>query len=390
MRVLIYNSSARGSGQYVRSLKLAGIITDSIIDSYCLILAGNSIVEKALPARTEVRRLPPIHKSLIGDFVISAPANGLAKQASDLRHVFADRKRIINDTIKAFDPNIFLVDSRPSGLNAELTDGLRRLSLSQKCKTVLMLRDIVDDPALVRKRWAHEGAYEMIDGLYNDVIIFGTQWVCDAIEAYQLSRFKTKVSFLGLLGDPCIDAFESKTSQTDAALRRILVTVGGGFDGDRIVDVACECALRAGDEQRSLEFDIVLGSNSHLRAQDLTARYVGLTRNTRIIEHTPDLGALMQDASLAISMCGYNTTCELVQRKKKIIAIPRAHSGREQVIRAELLSKTYDGIWVLRESELTMAALATLIDTVLAAPAPQVCLEMSGASNLVAFLLTPP
>ncbi len=389
MRVLIYNSSARGSGQYVRSLKLAGIITDSITDSHCLILAGNSIVEKPLPVRTEVRELPPIHKSIVGDFVISTPSSGLEKQASDLPQAFAERKRIIDDTIKAFDPDVFLVDSRPSGLNAELMDGLRRLSSSQKCKTVLMLRDIVDDPARVRKRWAHEGTYELIDALYDDVIIFGTQCVYDAIEAYQMSRSKTKVSFLGLLGDPCVDASECKTSNTDAALRRILVTVGGGFDGDRIVDVACEYALRAGDEQRNLEFDIVLGSNSHLCAQDLTARYVGLTRNTRIIEHTPDFSALMMNANVAISMCGYNTICELVQRRKKIIGIPRSHPGREQTIRAEFLTKTYNGIWVLREPELTTAALATLIDTVLAAPEPQVRLEMSGASNLVAFLLTP-
>ena len=70
MRILLYNSGARGIGQYVRSLKIAEFLVSSLPDSSCRILAGNSIVERSLPENTDVVALPQISKSLDGRYLL--------------------------------------------------------------------------------------------------------------------------------------------------------------------------------------------------------------------------------------------------------------------------------------------------------------------------------
>ena len=44
-------------------------------------------------------------------------------------------------------------------------------------------------------------------------------------------------------------------------------------------------------------------------------------------------------ANLVVSMCGYNTITEVLQKGKKAIVIPRVKPGQEQLIRAQSMAK---------------------------------------------------
>jgi predicted glycosyltransferase len=294
---------------------------------------------------------------------------------------------VIESTVEQFKPDVFLVDTRPKGLNGELLGILdRRVTMGPQCRTVLMLRDIVDDPLLVVQRWLGDGTYTMIDEVYDNVIILGNKSVFDAVERYQLTRFRDKTFHLGYLGDSRTDAANRDQGMSSARPDRILVTVGGGFDGGGIIDTVCQYVGDRDRKNQHIEFTIVLGTHSPLTAAELRGRYSDIAHHAVILRHVNNLGKLIAEASLVVSMCGYNTLIELIERGKKIIAIPRGHSGREQTTRADVLKNVYDGMWVISENNLTAETLGRMVDVVLAAPPPTVRVKMEGAANLIRFL----
>jgi predicted glycosyltransferase len=387
VKVLTYNSSARGSGQFVRSLKIAEVVAASFRDARCVILAGNSRVERAVPARTTIVELPEIRKSTDGNYLLR-PTNrgGSTPPSGNLAEAFAERARIIQSTIDEFEPDVFLVDSRPAGLNDELRETLGRLSSTPRCRTVLMLRDIVDDPALVNRRWQEQGTYRLIDEAYDRVVIFGEEKIFDAIDAYELSTLRAKVSYLGYLGSPGSRDPDRETGQNAGVSERVLVTVGGGFDGGGIIETVCDYIRRESAGGGRLRFTVVLGGNSTLAAAGLFERHPGISRNTEILGHVRSLDRLIAEADVVVSMGGYNTIVELMQRGKKIIAIPRSHSGAEQGLRISLLSGVYDGMWGLPERELTAEGLERSVRIALGSHCPRRPLEANGATNLAEFL----
>lgn len=387
MRILTYNSSARGAGQYVRSLKLARIVVDSSCEAQVVILAGNSVVERQVPARTEIVALPQVWKTAQGAYVANssgrpAPQN----QCRDLSETFALRRQIIRSTLENFQPDLFLVDSRPLGLNGELAEFLELRSLVPRCRNVLALRDIVDEPRLVTERWSSDGTYTFISNHYDKVVVFGEEGAFDAVAHYELSEARQKIRYLGFLGSSKPIRAYSVGTQSAPARNTVLVTVGGGYDGAAIIETVCRYINGGSHETQQLRFTIVLGSNSPLSASRLLAQYPLIRRNTVICGHVNNLDDLISEAHVVVSMCGYNTLFELVQRMKKVIGIPRSYTGSEQLLRADVIRHLYDGLWVLPENQLTPDKLERLMGQVMAAPPPNTHLPMTGSTNFVAFL----
>lgn len=385
MRILEYNSSARGSGQFVRSLKIAEVITSAIPNASCLVLAGNSLADRRLPERTELKTMPQIGRSISGDCFLRPMKTAGARRLRSLSEAFAERKRIIESTIQNYDPDVFLVDSRPAGLNGELVEILTKMSARRTSKTVLLLRDIVDDPQLVVERWSG-GIYKLIDEAYDKVLVLGDEHIFDAVQKYQMSGLREKVTYLGYLGSTSVVSSESNANKARGSPKHMLITVGGGYDGGSIIETVCQYISSRSAQDQKLSFSIVLGSNSPLSESCLIARYKGLSRTTKLYRHVRSLDRLIARADIVLSMCGYNTLMELIARKKRIIAVPRSHSGREQIIRASLLSRIYDGMQIIPQNELNVENVASSVDRALSAPPPAVQIEMNAATNLIAFL----
>ena len=180
MRVLLYNSSARGTGQFIRSIKVAQVITESFDHSVVEILAGNCIVPRALPPRTTVVALPQISKSIDGEYVSSG---------ASVDSAFKKRSAAISEAIKRFGPDYFFVDSRPLGLRDELRDVLLQLQ-ETKCRSILLLRDIVDDSQIVKNQWDQAGWYQAVRALYQNVLILGEKDLYDAVHEYDFKDFE--------------------------------------------------------------------------------------------------------------------------------------------------------------------------------------------------------
>jgi len=64
--------------------------------------------------------------------------------------------------IEAFEPDAMIVDNVPRGAMQELDATLRHLRANGRTKCVLGLRDVLDEPATVRREWAKVSNEEAI------------------------------------------------------------------------------------------------------------------------------------------------------------------------------------------------------------------------------------
>jgi predicted glycosyltransferase len=112
----------------------------------------------------------------------------------------------------------------------------------------------------------------------------------------------------------------------------ILVTPGGGGDGEDLVD----WVLSAYEADPHIPYGALIAFGPFMSAtareafRDRAAKFA----NIRTLTFTSNLGTLMQRAAGVVAMGGYNTFCEILSFDKRAIIVPRTRPRLEQFIRA--------------------------------------------------------
>ena len=139
----------------------------------------------------------------------------------------------------------------------------------------------------------------------------------------------------------------------------LLVTVGGGGDGEDIVD----WVLRAYEYDSALPYPalVVLGPfmGTELQAefQERAARLPKV--ETITFDTHPE--SLFDRAAGIVSMGGYNTFCEILSFDKPSLIVPRTVPRREQFIRASRAQDLGLVKMIMADSERDAATMATLL-----------------------------
>src|SRR2546428_721393 len=143
-------------------------------------LTGSPVADQwPFPDRVSVVRLPPVTKVGPEEYQPVAPRSMSA--------VRAERAGIIASTLLRLRPDVFLVDDAPLGMKGEL-----RLALEMAreelpdTRVVLGLRDIVDEPDVVRATWSTQGVYQVMETAYHQVIVYGSRELFDAASEYDI------------------------------------------------------------------------------------------------------------------------------------------------------------------------------------------------------------
>src|SRR5262249_5792765 len=133
------------------------------------------------PPRMDFVKLPSAAKSGDGDY----QARALDLSLEELRNL---RSRLIADVLHAYAPDLVLVDHAPAGMEGELREPLESLRASRpEVVLVLGLREVIDEPARVRRQWEREGLIGWIERTYDRVLIYGPAGVGPSPEEYGFS-----------------------------------------------------------------------------------------------------------------------------------------------------------------------------------------------------------
>lgn len=324
-RILIYSHDSFGLGHLRRCRTLAHALVEQNQHLSVLILSGSPIIGSfEFKARVDFVRIPGIIKLRNGEYT------SLSLHI-DTEQTLLMRASIIKHTADTFDPDIFIVDKEPFGLRGEVEETLK-LMKSKGTRLVLGLRDILDDPKFLIPEWERKNVLPALKSLYDDIWIFGVEQLYNPLKGLQLpADVKRKITYTGYL-PRTVEAGSEDAIPEDINDPYILITVGGGGDGDVLTD----WVLRAYEAENKPPINalFVLGPfmPPDLRA-DFRDRINKLDQVTAVTFNN-HMETLVEGAEAVVAMGGYNTFCEILSMDKRTLIIPRTVPRLEQYIRA--------------------------------------------------------
>lgn len=323
-RLLIYSHDSFGLGHLRRCRSIALALVERFPNLEARIVSGLPLVaEFGYHPRISLTLVPPVIKLKNGDYRARKAGQGLVD-------AIEERSRIICDTARAFEPDVFLVDKEPLGIRGEVRATLDELKRNG-VPCVLGLRDVMDDPPRLVEEWQRKGAIEALDTAYDEIWIYGLPRIYEPLAGVPLApHVRRKIVYTSYLYRNGIHM----AAQPEGASERpyILVTPGGGGDGERLVD----WVLDAIEHDPSLPHRIVIVSGPFMDGQsrEAFASRVARLPQVEIITFTSDMEVLMKRASGIVAMGGYNTFCEILSFDRPALIVPRTVPRLEQFIRA--------------------------------------------------------
>jgi predicted glycosyltransferase len=355
--VMYYSHDSYGLGHLRRTLALAQVIGAGSQ----LIVTGSPLAHRfSYPPRTDYIKLPCVLKRGAGRY----EPRYLRVPFSTVRLL---RQDVLLSAARHMQPDALIVDNVPPGLKGELVPTLRHLS-ARGCRLVLGLRDIVDEGDWVRSAWAKDGSYELLEDVYDRVLVYGRRDVYDVAAAYGFSpSVAAKTRYVGYLR-------RAAPRETPDDLRRrlglegdhlLLVMAGGGGDGYELLRVVVEALRLRADRRR---FDCILLGGPLMPDEDRrrVVELVDRTECVRYLDFVADVASYVAAADAVVSMGGYNSVCELLSAGKTALLVPRIAPRREQLIRAEALGRRGLLRW-LHPDQLGARRMLTEIEALLAA-----------------------
>jgi predicted glycosyltransferase len=325
-RLLIYSHDTFGLGHLRRCRALAHALVDRYKGLSVLILTGSSIVGRFdFKARVDFVRLPGVIKLYNGDYTPLA----LHIKLSDTMKL---RKSIIHHTAKAYAPDVFLVDKEPLGLKGEVKSTLKMLK-DTPTRTILGLRDVMDDPDSLYKEWNKKKVWPALEELYDEFWVYGSEHMGSPLEGLPVSeKVRAKTVFTGYLRRELPKRHERGKVKIPTK-PYILVTPGGGGDGIEMVDWVLR-AYEATKDQLLPRAVFVLGPFMPIAERNRFMKRAEVLSNVRMITFDSQIEHLMARAAGVVAMGGYNTFCEILSFDRPSLILPRKNPRQEQLIRA--------------------------------------------------------
>jgi len=325
-RVLIYSHDSFGLGHLRRCREIAHALVEADRNLSVLILSGSPIIGSFdFRARVDFVRIPGVIKLRNGEYTA-------LKLHLDIDQTLALRASIIEHTAKVFDPDLLLVDKEPLGLRGEVEPTLEYLN-SQGTPCVLGLRDVMDEPNLLVPEWERKNAVPALERYYEEIWVYGLPQICEPLQGLELpGRIKQTMTYTGYL--------KRHLPKTESQLRLekirepyLLITIGGGGDGEQIID----WVLRAYECDPDIPYPalLVLGPFMGSTLQTDFQQRAERLEKVEAITFDAHIESLMDRALGVVSMGGYNTFCEILSFDKRALMVPRTKPRMEQYLRAQ-------------------------------------------------------
>ena len=360
-RVLIYSHDTFGLGHLRRCREIAHALVEADENISVLILSGSPIIGSfGFKNRVDFVRIPGVIKLRGGNYVS-------LKLPLDIEHTLAMRASIIRHTADIFDPDLFIVDKEPLGLRGEVKQTLALLR-DKGVPCVLGLRDVMDDPELLAPEWERKKVAPALTEFYDDIWVYGLPQICRPLEGLDLPpSVEHRITYTGYLKrSPPMASLIPKLEKIQEPY--ILVTVGGGGDGEDIID----WVLRAYESDTSLPYPavMVLGPFMGSKLQEDFLARVDRLPNVEAITFNAQVDGLMEHAVGIVCMGGYNTFCEVLSFDKRALIVPRTKPRLEQFIRAERAQELGLVRMLLDDDVREPATMSTAIRTLPQQPLP--------------------
>lgn len=325
-RVLIYSHDTFGLGHLRRSRAIANALVAERPGVSVVIISGSPVIGNfEFGSGVDYVRVPGVVKQPDGDY------RSLNLHVH-LEDAIGLRSAIIEQTARTFRPDLVIVDKEPTGFRGEIVPALERLQ-GTGARIVLGVRDVMDEPALLVPEWERKGAAEVLERYYDEVWVYGLREIYEPLAALPLSEdIAERITYTGYLRrsvpqEPGLTRYPKMTKGPF-----VLVTTGGGGDGDDLID----WAISAYECSTPPDIPAVVVFGPFINRDNRRGFMERIARNPKLdaIAFDTKLEVLMSRATAVVAMGGYNTFCEVLSLDKPTLIVPRTSPRLEQYIRA--------------------------------------------------------
>ncbi len=326
-RILIYSHDSFGLGHLRRCRTIAHALVGDSSGVSVLILSGSPIIGSFdFRARVDFVRIPGVIKLRNGEYTS-------LKLHLDIEQTLNLRSSIIQHTADVFDPDLFIVDKEPLGLHGEVGPTLELLK-ERGTPLVLGLRDVMDEPGLLAPEWQRKNVMPALTHLYDEIWVYGLPQIYDPLSGMEVpDSVRRKMVFTGYLRYEMPDSLQAQKPTTLAVEEPyLLVTAGGGGDGEGLID----WVLKAYETDPTIPYSAMIVFGPFMQPDDREAFLSRVAKLDRVKAITFDarFEALVERAVGVVAMGGYNTFCEILSFDKPGLIVPRKRPRLEQFIRA--------------------------------------------------------
>ena len=325
-RLLIFSHDSFGLGHLRRCRAIAHHLVEQFPHLSVLILSGSPIIGSFdFKSRVDFVRVPGVIKLRNGEYTS-------LQLHIDIEQTLDIRSSIIRHTADIFDPHLFLVDKEPLGLRGEVLDTLHLLK-ERGTRLVLGLRDVMDDPKSLLDEWRRKKVYPALHDLYDEIWVYGLPQIFNPLtEIANMRPLAKKVTFTGYLRRSLPSAPPQSNEHELPADPYVLVTTGGGGDGEELVD----WVLGAYESDPGIPYPALLVFGPFMNLERRLAFQDRAARLDKVHAITFDarFEGLLLRALGVVAMGGYNTFCEILSFGKPSLIVPRTVPRREQFLRA--------------------------------------------------------
>lgn len=370
MRVLIVVTHLLGSGHLSRALTLGRAFADHGHD--VLLATGGMPAPQMDATGVTMLQLPPL-RSDGTNFTTLLDQNGNGATAVYL----LSRSDMLCAAVTDHTPDIVITELYPFGRRVLKDEFLALLQTAraQAPRPVVLasVRDILAPPSSAAKA---DRTDQVIQQYYDAVLVHSDPNTTQLEHSWPVSP--TLAPFLKYTGYVAPNA--ARPTPDTPGKGEIIVSAGGGSVGTALY----ETALLTARMMPEYRWRVLVGGS------DAPAQIAALKQNAPDNAHLepnrPDFRQMLAHAAASISMCGYNTTLDLLQSGTPAVLVPfDAGDETEQTLRANSLAHL-PGISVLRSTDMTANSLRHAITTVMAAqPRTGLSLQFDGAVQTVAL-----
>ena len=325
-RLLIFSHDSFGLGHLRRCRAIAHHLVEQFPHLSVLILSGSPIIGSFdFKSRVDFVRVPGVIKLRNGEYTS-------LQLHIDIEQTLDIRSSIIRHTADIFDPHLFLVDKEPLGLRGEVLDTLHLLK-ERGTRLVLGLRDVMDDPKSLLDEWRRKKVYPALHDLYDEIWVYGLPQIFNPLtEIANMRPLAKKVTFTGYLRRSLPSAPPQSNEHELPADPYVLVTTGGGGDGEDLID----WVLGAYESDPGIPYPALLVFGPFMNLERRLAFQDRAARLDKVHAITFDarFEGLLLRALGVVAMGGYNTFCEILSFGKPSLIVPRTVPRREQFLRA--------------------------------------------------------
>lgn len=324
-KIVIHCQYVYGLGHFVRTTELAKGLSESF-DVY-VFNGGEMVPNFELSNTFKLIQLPAIYKEENRDELIPVD------NSKNLSECFDSRRDVINQWLAKIVPDVIITEHFPFGLlfEKEVLGMLEAaLKINPNVRTVCSVRDIIES---AKGSVRDDYICDLINKRYDLVLIHGDERFAPLSKSFpKFNKITTATVHTGYI-------VTSIPTQNDVdQLPVILTSVAGGRLGTELLDAIIECHGEIKAEQRH---KLVMFSGAFQKDFEKLQDKINAMAFSDVVLNKFDRQKYLQymsNASLIISLGGYNSLIESVSAQKPLLIYNRefAGSNEEQDLRIKL------------------------------------------------------